>query len=327
MTKIHVAMLMAIEALLLCAVSATASRNSSGTMSAINGPYTAGSVISKTALNARFSDIETEITNSVDKGGRTTMTAPLPLSNGSAALPSLTFGSDTDTGLYRIGADNLGVTIGGTKKLDLTSSLFTVTPAITLTGGITGSTALAGLLTATNAGATSLKGLSGAAGSATDISVGRSASEARIGVSAGANNYASGSAAGDIILGTLGTKLWIDTNSGSGTPSLTIAAANGVVGINNGVAADGSGLKHQSVAGCATAAAIGATCTSTLTWTTTFANASYQAVCSCNAVTSGLPIIRSYTNSGDGISITLTTMAMTAAAAQCTVITCMAAHD
>jgi hypothetical protein len=101
---------------------ANAARNSAGTMVAINGPFAAPNVISSAAINARLADIENELTNSVDKGGRTVMTAPLPLSNGTFALPSLTFGTDTDTGIYRIGANNLGVTAGGGKVLDVATT-------------------------------------------------------------------------------------------------------------------------------------------------------------------------------------------------------------
>jgi hypothetical protein len=106
---------------------ANAARNSAGTMVAINGPFAAPNVISSAAINARLADIENELTNSVDKGGRTVMTAPLPLSNGTFALPSLTFGTDTDTGIYRIGANNLGVTAGGGKVLDVATTGLGVT--------------------------------------------------------------------------------------------------------------------------------------------------------------------------------------------------------
>lgn len=37
------------------------------------------------------------------------------LADGTAAAPSLTFGSDTNTGLYRVGADTLGIAAGGVK--------------------------------------------------------------------------------------------------------------------------------------------------------------------------------------------------------------------
>lgn len=45
--------------------------------------------------------------------------ARLRIPNGTLALPSFTFDSDVDLGLYRIGANNLGVSCGGTKVLDL----------------------------------------------------------------------------------------------------------------------------------------------------------------------------------------------------------------
>jgi hypothetical protein len=138
MKKIHVAILMAAEAVLLCAGVAVAARNSSGTMVAISGPYTAGSVISAAVVNARLADIENELTNSVDKGGRTVMTAPLPLSNGTVSLPSLTFGSDTDTGIYRIGANNLGVTAAGAKVLDVATTGLGVTGTLTVGGTVSG---------------------------------------------------------------------------------------------------------------------------------------------------------------------------------------------
>lgn len=47
------------------------------------------------------------------------ITRPLQLPDGTAALPSLTFSGDTDTGLYRIGANELGLVIGGALALDL----------------------------------------------------------------------------------------------------------------------------------------------------------------------------------------------------------------
>ncbi len=37
------------------------------------------------------------------------------LADGTAAAPSLTFGSDTNTGIYRVGADTLGIAAGGVK--------------------------------------------------------------------------------------------------------------------------------------------------------------------------------------------------------------------
>jgi hypothetical protein len=42
--------------------------------------------------------------------------------NGSASLPSLSFYSDTNTGIYRIDADNIGISTGGTLKLNVSTT-------------------------------------------------------------------------------------------------------------------------------------------------------------------------------------------------------------
>ena len=55
--------------------------------------------------------------------------------NGSAANPSFAFNSDQNTGLYRIGADNIGVTVGGVKALDISSTGVTATTTLADQGG------------------------------------------------------------------------------------------------------------------------------------------------------------------------------------------------
>jgi hypothetical protein len=121
-----------------------ASRNSSGTMSQINGPYISGTTISSSIINARFGDIETELTDSLSRSGKGGMTAALKGVDGTVAAPAFSFTSEPGTGLYRIGATDLGFAINGVKKLELTSALFTVTPAATFTGILTASTAVRG---------------------------------------------------------------------------------------------------------------------------------------------------------------------------------------
>ncbi len=56
-----------------------------------------------------------------------TATVPLLASAGSAGAPSLGFAGDTNTGLYSIGADNLGVSIGGVLRVDLSTTAITST--------------------------------------------------------------------------------------------------------------------------------------------------------------------------------------------------------
>lgn len=129
---------------------ALATRNSSGTYSLPSGnPVTSGTPITSAWANTTLSDLGTEMTSSLDRSGRGAMLAPLQCSNGTNALPSLTFGSDTDTGLYRIGANNPGMSAGGTKAQEWTASgsavtgTFSVSGATTLTGATTQTGALA----------------------------------------------------------------------------------------------------------------------------------------------------------------------------------------
>jgi microcystin-dependent protein len=90
--------------------------------------------ITASGHNQNWDDLASEITNSVAADGQTTMTGPLKASNGSVTNPSLTFGSDTNTGLYRIGADNLGVAANGAKVVDVATTGVTVTGDINATG-------------------------------------------------------------------------------------------------------------------------------------------------------------------------------------------------
>ena len=81
--------------------------------------------------------------------GTLSATGVTSLANGTVSLPAATFTSDPNTGIYRIGADNIGVTAAGAKVLDVSatglgvtgvatvSSTLGVTGASTLTGGVT----------------------------------------------------------------------------------------------------------------------------------------------------------------------------------------------
>ena len=54
--------------------------------------------------------------------------------NGTVSLPFYSFSSDPDSGVYRIGANNIGVSVNGTKALDIATTGLTVTGAIEATG-------------------------------------------------------------------------------------------------------------------------------------------------------------------------------------------------
>ena len=87
-------------------------RNGSGTYSTPNS-FSAQTTIESAKVNANFSDIGSEITNSLPRDGQASMTGQFKAANGTAATPSLTFGADTDTGFYRSAANTIGVAIGG----------------------------------------------------------------------------------------------------------------------------------------------------------------------------------------------------------------------
>lgn len=90
--------------------------------------YSSGQTITATIVNANFTDVGSELTNSVAKDGQTTMTGPLKASNGTAAAPSVTFGSDTDTGFFRKSSDTIGVAIGGSEVAEISAKGSTLVP-------------------------------------------------------------------------------------------------------------------------------------------------------------------------------------------------------
>jgi microcystin-dependent protein len=112
-------------------------RNGSGVYTTPNA-FTAGTTITASSFNENFTDIANEITNSVAADGQTTMTGPLKAASGTVAAPGITFGSDTDSGLYRIGANNIGVAVNGAKVIDVATTGATITgtlDATTITQG------------------------------------------------------------------------------------------------------------------------------------------------------------------------------------------------
>lgn len=109
------------------------SRNGSGTMTVVN-TFTPGNTITASEHNQNWADAASEITNSVAADGQTSMTGPLKASSGTAAAPSVSFSSDTDSGMYRIGANNVGVAVAGAKVLDVSATGLGVTGSLAVNG-------------------------------------------------------------------------------------------------------------------------------------------------------------------------------------------------
>jgi microcystin-dependent protein len=89
--------------------------------------------ISSSDYNANFADFASEMTNSLAVDGQSIMSGQLKAANGTVSLPGFTFGSDQNTGLYRIGSDNIGIAAGGAKIIDIASTGATVTGSIDAT--------------------------------------------------------------------------------------------------------------------------------------------------------------------------------------------------
>lgn len=229
---------------------ANAARNGSGTYSLPNtgsvpNPVVTGTTITSTWANGTLSDISTEITNSLDRGGRGAMTAPLQLASGSVTAPGLTFSGDTNTGLYRVGADSLAVCTNGTDRLTITNSAaaFAVSTSATGvangiglqgTGGTGGGTGSYGVYAV--AGAKGLGGLV-ALGGQGDTTGGRGgyAIYATANTNYGGNG-ASIAAAGVTDGGTGGTGAIVTGGSGAtGGPGATFQGGAGTTIGGNGI--------------------------------------------------------------------------------------------
>jgi hypothetical protein len=61
--------------------------------------------------------------------------------NGAVGAPAFTFTSDTDSGMYRIGANNIGLGVNGAKVLDVATTGLSVTGALSATGKLSNSLA------------------------------------------------------------------------------------------------------------------------------------------------------------------------------------------
>jgi hypothetical protein len=93
-------------------------------MTAITIPNTfiPSTTISSTEMNANFTAVASAIEDSMAIDGSDVMTGPLLLPAGSASAPALAFGTDTNTGLFRHGADDLGFATGGSERAHIDSS-------------------------------------------------------------------------------------------------------------------------------------------------------------------------------------------------------------
>lgn len=70
-------------------------------------------------------------------GGLSITSGPMNLSSGSISTPSLYWSTDTGTGLYRIGSNNIGFAVNGSKVLDINSIGLSITGTILTSSDLT----------------------------------------------------------------------------------------------------------------------------------------------------------------------------------------------
>lgn len=81
---------------------------SGGVFSVVN-TFVPGTTILSAAVNANFSDIATGLSDCLTRDNQAGMTAPLRLTDGTAAAPALTFSSETDLGIRRNSSGVIGI--------------------------------------------------------------------------------------------------------------------------------------------------------------------------------------------------------------------------
>lgn len=122
------------------------SRNGSGTYipptSSFN-PAVDGTPILSADWNTLLADLTLALTQSLASNGQTTAVARIPfaqglsLNNGSVSVPSLSFTSDADTGLFRDSANTLAITAAGSQIATFAETEVTINGDLTVTGTTT----------------------------------------------------------------------------------------------------------------------------------------------------------------------------------------------
>lgn len=251
--------------------SVYASRNASGTYSLPSGnPVVSGTTITASWANNTLNDIKSELTDSLSRSGKGAMLAALQSYVGTVSAPGLTFSGDTDTGLYRIGANNVGLSCGGTKVIDASATTVTFPLGITVTQSTANAT---GIVTTGNGTG---YGLSATGGSSNGDAIRGTGIGSGYGVvgTAGTTGVGirgfGGSTSGVGIHGTAtsGSAVYGQTNAGiggeffgggssSGVEATGGATGKGIIGVGGGTAVGGqfsngtaatSGTRRDAVA-------------------------------------------------------------------------------
>jgi hypothetical protein len=100
--------------------------------------------------NNTLNDVAAEITNSLARNGAGGMTGPFRATDGTVGTPSISFSSETASGLYRPAAGQIAVSIQGVLRATFSATGLSITGDVSATGAFSGSGANLTNLNASN---------------------------------------------------------------------------------------------------------------------------------------------------------------------------------
>jgi hypothetical protein len=112
-------------------------RNASGTYTLPAGnPVVSGNIIEASWANGTMSDLATEMTNSLSRSGAGGMTGAFRAADGSASVPGIAFGSETTTGWYRAGTNDVRFVIATNELQKWTANGTAITGTMSVSGDV-----------------------------------------------------------------------------------------------------------------------------------------------------------------------------------------------
>lgn len=108
-------------------------RNSAGTYTLPEAPFTPGTTISSAAVNSDFDDIAEALTGSLARDGSGGMTGQFKALDGTVDNPGISFGSDLDTGFRRSATGTIKAVSDGDDIVTINSSGISVAGAVAAT--------------------------------------------------------------------------------------------------------------------------------------------------------------------------------------------------
>lgn len=112
-------------------------RNGAGTFGVIN-PIIVGALRSSSAVNANFTDMGDEITNSLPTNGEAGMLGPFKVADGTVFAPGISFDADSNTGFRRSNTDEMKWVAGGVDRATMDASgKLTLAGALSVVGELT----------------------------------------------------------------------------------------------------------------------------------------------------------------------------------------------